>query len=146
MLGYYNREDATKNALRKDSKDRVWYFTSDIGCIDGEGHLRIKDRKRDMIKYKGHAVFPREVEDILYMNPAVNEVGVVGVPDPDVGENIKAFISLKEEYVGKVTKEDLMKWVKENISAFKYPRIIEIVKELPKSVVGKILKRELREE
>ena len=99
-----------------------------------------------MIKYKGHAVFPREVEDILYMNPAVNEVGVVGVPDPDVGENIKAFISLKEEYVGKVTKEDLMKWVKENISAFKYPRIIEIVKELPKSVVGKILKRELREE
>jgi long-chain acyl-CoA synthetase len=146
MLGYHNREETTKNALRKDSKGRIWYYTADIGCIDCEGHLHIKDRKRDMIKYKAHSVFPREVEDLLYMHPAVAEVGVIGVKDPDVGENIKAFISLKDEYRGKVTKEDLMKWAKENIAAFKYPRIIEIVEDLPKSVVGKILRRELREE
>ncbi|TXT60069.1 MAG: hypothetical protein BAJALOKI2v1_140054 [Promethearchaeota archaeon] len=144
MLGYLNRPDATKHALRKDSKGRIWYYTSDIGCIDMEGYLHIKDRKRDMIKYKGHSVFPREVEDLMYMNEAINEVGVVGVPDPEVGQNIKAFVSLKSEYQNKVSKDDLLEWCKANISPFKYPRMIEIVPELPKSVVGKILRRELR--
>jgi long-chain acyl-CoA synthetase len=98
-----------------------------------------------MIKYKGHSVFPREVEDLLYQLEYVNEVGVVGVPDPDVGENIKAYVSLKPDYYGKVTEEDILAWAKENISAYKYPRIIEIIEDLPKSVVGKILRRELRE-
>jgi len=144
MLGYLGRQKDTDYALRKDSKGITWYYTADIGCIDSGGYLRIKDRKRDMIKYKGHGVFPREVEDLLYMNDAVLEVGVIGVPDPEVGENIKAFIALKPEYQGKVTVEDLSIWAKENISPFKYPRLIEIVPELPKSVVGKILRRELR--
>lgn len=146
MLGYLGREDATKNALRKDSEGRTWYYTADIGCIDSQGYLHIKDRKRDMIKYKGHGVFPREVEDLIYMHDAVNEVGVIGVPDPEAGQNIKAYISIKEEYQGKVSVDDLMAWCKENISPYKYPRIIEIVPELPKSVVGKILRRELRKE
>ena len=97
-----------------------------------------------MIKYKGHSVFPREVEDLMYLHDAINEVGIIGVPDPDVGENIKAYVSLKPEYQDKVSKEDLIEWCKTNISAFKYPRIIEIIPELPKSVVGKILRRELR--
>jgi len=145
FLGYLNRPEATEYALRKDSKGRTWYYTADIGCIDKDGYLHIKDRKRDMIKYKGHSVFPREVEDLLYQLEYVNEVGVVGVPDPDVGENIKAYISLKPEYYGKVTEEDILAWAKENISAYKYPRIIEIIEDLPKSVVGKILRRELRE-
>jgi long-chain acyl-CoA synthetase len=144
MLGYLGRQKDTDFALRKDSTGITWYYTADIGCIDSGGYLRIKDRKRDMIKYKGHGVFPREVEDLLYMNDAVLEVGVIGVPDPEVGENIKAFIALKPEYQGKVTAEDLSAWAKENISPFKYPRLIEIVPELPKSVVGKILRRELR--
>jgi long-chain acyl-CoA synthetase len=144
FLGYLNRPEDTEYALRKDSKGRTWYHTADIGCIDKDGYLHIKDRKRDMIKYKGHSVFPREVEDLLYQLEYVNEVGVIGVPDPEVGENIKAYISLKPDFQGKVTKEDISKWAKENISAFKYPRIIEIIPELPKSVVGKILRRELR--
>jgi long-chain acyl-CoA synthetase len=144
MLGYLGRQKDTDYALRKDSKGITWYYTSDIGCIDSGGYLRIKDRKRDMIKYKGHGVFPREVEDLLYMNDAILEAGVIGVPDPEVGENIKAFVALKPEYQGKVTVEDLNNWVRENISPFKYPRLIEIVPELPKSVVGKILRRELR--
>ncbi|TFG13034.1 MAG: hypothetical protein EU535_05585 [Promethearchaeota archaeon] len=144
FLGYLNRPKETEYALRKDSKGRTWYYTTDIGCIDKEGYLHIKDRKRDMIKYKGHSVFPREVEDLIYLNPAVNEVGVVGVPDPESGETIKAYISLKPEYQGKITEEELMEWCKSNISAFKYPRIIEIIPELPKSIVGKILRRELR--
>lgn len=146
MLGYLGREKDTEYALRKDSKGIIWYYTADIGCIDKDGHLRIKDRKRDMIKYKGHGVFPREVEDLIYMNEAVNEVGVIGVPDPEAGQTIKAFISLKPEYKGKVTEEDLLSWCKENISPFKYPRLVEIVPELPKSVIGKILRRELRKE
>jgi len=144
FLGYLNRPEATEYALRKDSKGRTWYYTTDIGCIDHDGYLHIKDRKRDMIKYKGHSVFPREVEDLMYLHEAINEVGVIGVPDPEVGENIKAYVSLKPEYQDKVSKEDLMEWCKTNISAFKYPRIIEIIPELPKSVVGKILRRELR--
>ncbi|MHA1457892.1 MAG: AMP-binding enzyme [Promethearchaeota archaeon] len=85
------------------------------------------------------------VEDLLYQLEYVNEVGVIGVPDPEAGENIKAYISLKPEFQGKVTEEDISKWAKENISAFKYPRMIEIIPDLPKSVVGKILRRELRE-
>lgn len=145
FLGYLNRPEATEYALRKDSEGRTWYYTTDIGCIDKDGYLHIKDRKRDMIKYKGHSVFPREVEDLMYLHEAVAEVGVVGVPDPEAGENIKAYVALKPEYQGKITKDDLMDWCKENISAFKYPRIIEIIPELPKSVVGKILRRELRE-
>ncbi|MBD3194938.1 MAG: AMP-binding protein [Candidatus Lokiarchaeota archaeon] len=146
MIGYLNRPEATENALRKDDHGRTWYYTSDIGCIDKDGYLHIKDRKRDMIKYKGHSVFPREVEDLIYMHPAVNEVGVIGAPDPESGQTIKAYISLKEEYQGKITEEEMMDWCKENISPYKYPRIIEIIPELPKSVVGKILRRELRNE
>ncbi|MBD3339937.1 MAG: AMP-binding protein, partial [Candidatus Lokiarchaeota archaeon] len=146
MLGYLGRPKDTEYALRKDSSGRVWYYTADIGCIDKDGYLHIKDRKRDMIKYKGHGVFPREVEDLIYMHPAVNEVGVVGEKDPEVGENIKAYISLKPEYKGKITEKEMMEWCQENISPYKYPRIIEFIPELPKSVVGKILRRELRKE
>jgi long-chain acyl-CoA synthetase len=146
MLGYLNRPDATEYALRKDDHGRIWYYTADIGCIDKDGYLHIKDRKRDMIKYKGHSVFPREVEDLIYMHPAVNEVGVVGVPNPETGETIKAYISLKKEYQDQITEEQMMDWCKANISPYKYPRTIEIIPELPKSVVGKILRRELRKE
>jgi long-chain acyl-CoA synthetase len=146
MKEYLNRPDATANALRKDENNLLWLYSSDIGCIDKDGYTHIKDRKRDMIKYKGHSVFPREVEDLMYMHPAINEVGVIGIPDEKVGQNIKAFVSLKSEYQGKVSEEDLLEWCKENISAFKYPRKIEIVPELPKTVIGKILRRELRKE
>ncbi len=145
MLGYLNKPEDTKYALRKDSKGRIWYYSSDIACIDREGYLHIKDRKRDMIKYKGHGVFPAEVENLIYQNEAVNEVGVIGVPHPDgVGQTIKAYVSIKDEYKGKITEEDLMEWCKDNISPYKYPRIIEFLEELPKTLIGKIIRRELR--
>ncbi|MBD3194936.1 MAG: AMP-binding protein [Candidatus Lokiarchaeota archaeon] len=147
MLGYLNKPKATERALRKDSKGRIWYYTSDISCIDAEGYLHIKDRKRDMIKYKGHGVFPAEVENLIYQNPAVNEVGVIGAPHPDgVGETIKAFISIKPEYKDKISEEEMLEWCKENISPYKYPRQIQFIEELPKTLVGKIKRRELREE
>ncbi|MBD3214891.1 MAG: AMP-binding protein [Candidatus Lokiarchaeota archaeon] len=147
MLGYYGKPKATERALRKDSKGRIWYYTSDIACIDAEGYLHIKDRKRDMIKYKGHGVFPAEVENLIYQHPAVNEVGVVGAPHPSgVGETIKAYISIKPDYQGKVTEEEMLEWCKENISPYKYPREIQFIEELPKTLVGKIKRRELKEE
>ena len=144
--GYLGKEEESKYALRKDDQGRTWLYTADIGCIDKDGYVMIKDRKRDMIKYKGHGVFPAEVENLMYQNDAIKEVGVIGVPHPDgTGETIKAYVSIKEEYRDKVTKETLMEWCKENISPYKYPRIIEIIEELPKTLIGKILRRELRE-
>ncbi|MHA1109490.1 MAG: AMP-binding protein [Promethearchaeota archaeon] len=147
MKGYLNKPEDTKYALRTDADGIVWYYTADIGMIDAEGYLRILDRKRDMIKYKGHSVFPREVEDLMYTHPAVLEVGVYGLKsdDPEVGEIIKAAVALKPEFIGKVTEKDLIDWCKENIAWFKYPREIAIVKELPKSLVGKVLRRVLRD-
>jgi long-chain acyl-CoA synthetase len=143
--GYLGKKEDTEFALKKDSKERTWLYTADIGCIDKDGYVMIKDRKRDMIKYKGHGVFPAEVENLMYQNDAIKEVGVIGIPHPDgTGETIKAYVSIKEEYQGKITKEELMEWCKDNISPYKYPRIIEIIDELPKTLVGKILRRELR--
>ncbi|MHA1791824.1 MAG: AMP-binding protein [Promethearchaeota archaeon] len=147
MAGYLNKPEETRHALRVDDDGITWYHTADIGCIDREGYLKIKDRLRDMIKYKGHSVFPREVEDLLYQFEPINEVGVYGVlsDDPEIGEMIKATISLKAEYKGKITKDDIITWCKKNISYYKYPREIEIVEELPKSLIGKVLRRVLRD-
>ncbi|MHA1731898.1 MAG: AMP-binding protein [Promethearchaeota archaeon] len=147
MKGYLNKPEATKNALREDGDGVTWYYTADIGCIDADGYLHIKDRKRDMIKYRGHSVFPREIEDLMYQYEPILEVGVYGIrsADVEVGETIKAAVSLKPEYRGKVTVEDIAKWCKENIAPYKYPRQIDIVEQLPKSLIGKVLRRELRD-
>jgi long-chain acyl-CoA synthetase len=141
MLGYYNREDATKKTIMEG-----WLRTGDIGYIDDEGYLHIKDRLKDMIKYKGHSVYPREVEDLLYMYEPINEVGVIGVKMEGGEETIKAVVSLKPEFVGKVTVDEIKAWAKENIAAYKWPRIIEIKEEIPTTMVGKVLRRKLREE
>ncbi|HMF33654.1 MAG TPA: AMP-binding protein [Candidatus Lokiarchaeia archaeon] len=151
MKGYLNRPEENAKVLRvKDlgNGERTWYYTSDIGCVSSEGYLRIKDRKRDLIKYKGHSVFPRDVQDLLYQHPAIKEAGVVGIkdPDPEVGESIKAFVSLKDEFKGKVTSGEIVAWAKENMAFYKYPRQVQIVDELPLSLIGKVLRRELREE
>lgn len=140
FLGYYNRPDATKKDLRDG-----WLFTGDIGYIDDEGYLHIMDRIKDMIKYKGHSVYPREVEDLMYEYEPINEVGVIGVKTAQGEENIKAYVSLKEEYVGKTSVEDIQNWCKDNIAGYKWPRIIEIIEEVPTTNVGKVLRRKLRE-
>ncbi len=147
MPGYLNKPEENAKVLRKDKDGITWYYTSDIGCIDCEGYLHIKDRKRDMIKYKGHAVFPREIEDLMYTHPAVLEVGVYGMKSKDVdqGEIIVAAVSLKPEYKDKVTGADIKKWCDENLAFYKVPREINIVDELPKSFVGKVLRRVLRD-
>jgi len=141
MKGYYQRDDENQMVL-KDG----WLYTGDLGMIDDEGYFIIVDRKKDMIKRSGYSVFPREVEDYLYKNENVLECAVIGVPDQKVGEEIKAFIALKPEAKGKVAEKDIVDWAKENMAAYKYPRLVEFREEIPKGTANKILRRALKEE
>ncbi len=140
MKGYWNRPEATAEAL-KDG----WLYTGDIARMDEDGYFYIVGRKKELIKASGYSVFPAEVENFLYGHPAIKEVAVIGVPDPYRGENIKAVIVLKPEYENKVREEEIVAWCKGKMAAYKYPRIVEFVKELPKTASGKVLKRVLRE-
>ena len=140
MQGYWNRPEGTAEVL-KDG----WLSTGDISRMDGDGYFYIVGRKKELIKASGYSVFPAEVENFLYGHPAIKEVAVIGVPDPYRGENIKAVIVLKPEYENKVREEEIVAWCKSKMAAYKYPRIVEFVKELPKTASGKVLKRVLRE-
>jgi len=144
MKGYHNRPEETKKVFFEAGGYR-WLRTGDYAKLDEEGYIFLLDRIKDMIKYKGHSVYPREIEEILYEHPAILECGVVGVPDPVKGEEILAHIILKPEYKGKVTEQEIINWTKENMAAFKYPRIVKFVRSLPKSAVGKVLRRVIRE-
>jgi long-chain acyl-CoA synthetase len=119
-----------------------WFRTGDIGQFDAEGYLAIVDRKKDMILRAGFNVYPREIEDVLLTHPAVGLVAVIGVPDDRLGEDIKAVVVRRPDAT--VTAEELIGWSREQMAAFKYPRIIEFRDSLPMSATGKILKRELR--
>jgi long-chain acyl-CoA synthetase len=141
MKGYWNRPEETQKAL-KDG----WLFTGDLARMDQDGYFHIVDRKKDMIIAGGYNIYPREVEEVLYGHEAVQEAAVVGVPDPYRGETVAAFIVLKEAYRGKVTEKDIEAFCRANLAAYKVPRIIQFREGLPKSSVGKILKRELTKE
>ncbi|WP_411132874.1 AMP-binding protein [Streptomyces sp. C10] len=135
--GYWRRPDATAEGL-PDGELR----TGDIGFMDSDGWLYVVDRKKDMINASGFKVWPREVEDVLYSHPAVREAAVVGVPDAYRGESVKAYVSLRP---GTSTEPaELAAYCKERLAAYKYPRAVEILAELPKTTSGKILRRELR--
>ena len=114
--------------------------------MDEEGYIKLLGRRKELIKCSGYSVFPTEVENLLYRHAAVAEVAVIGVPDPYRGESPKAFIVLKPEYREKIKEEEMIEWSKENMAAYKRPRIVEFKEELPKSGAGKILKRILAEE
>ena len=143
MKGYLNRPEATAETLR-EWDGRIWCLTGDIGYMTEKGMVVIRDRKKQMIKYKGYSVFPKEVEELIGTHPAVAEVAVAGLPDEETGEMVKAWVQLKDDQVGKVTSEDLLKWCKENITHYKCPKQIEIIKEIPKSMVGKVQRRVLQ--
>ena len=138
MKGYLGRPDATKETLRGG-----WFHTGDIGYRDADGCYWIVDRKKDMILRGGFNVYPREVEEVLYEHEAVVEAAVIGVPHESHGEEVKAVVALGAD--AKATPEELKAFCKERLAAYKYPRIVEIVPELPKGPTGKILKRELRD-
>jgi long-chain acyl-CoA synthetase len=136
MKGYWNRPDATEESI-KDG----WFHTGDMAQVDDDGYFFIVDRKKDMIIRGGYNVYPREIEEVLYEHPAVREVAVVGVPHDELGEEVGAVVALKE---GESADEDeLRSYAKEQVAAYKYPRQIWFVDELPKGPTGKILKREI---
>ncbi len=137
MKGYWNKPKETAEAIRNG-----WLHTGDIGHIDRDGYVFITDRKKDMIIRGGENIFPREIENILYQHPAVLEAGVIGIPDPVYGEVVKAFVALKSP--GELTDKDLMKYCEENLPKYKRPKFIQLMDALPKSAVGKILRKELR--
>ena len=141
MKGYWKMEEETKKVLVNG-----WLLTGDIAKMDEDGYFYLVDRKKDMIIAGGYNIYPREVEEVLYEHPAILEAAVVGVPDPYRGETVKAFIVIKEEYKGKLTEEEIINFCRERLAPYKVPRIIEFREELPKSAVGKILRRVLREE
>jgi long-chain acyl-CoA synthetase len=143
MKGYLNRPEATAETLKKWD-GRTWCLTGDIGYMDEYGQMVIRDRKKQMIKYKGYSVFPKEVEELLGSHPDVMEVAVAGLPDLETGEMVKAWVQLKDESVGKITSEELIAWSKENITHYKCPKQIDIIEEIPKSMVGKVQRRELQ--
>jgi long-chain acyl-CoA synthetase len=145
MKGYWRDEKETQMKFANINGE-LWMRTGDLGKMDDEGYFYFFDRKKDMIKYKGHAVFAREVEEIIKNHPNVKDAGVVGVPDQKSGELIKAVVVLENDARGKLTEEDIVKYCEEKLSHFKIPKIVEFRGEIPKTDVGKVSRRELREE
>jgi long-chain acyl-CoA synthetase len=136
MKGYWNRRDATEQVMRDG-----WFHTGDVARVDDEGYLFIVDRKKDLIIRGGYNVYPRELEEVMYEHPAVREAAVVGVPHEGLGEEVGAAVALKPG--ADVTPGELRLFMKERVAAYKYPRVIWLVDELPKGPTGKILKREI---
>jgi long-chain acyl-CoA synthetase len=138
MKGYMNRPEETAAAIRDG-----WFLTGDVATVDEEGFFKIVDRKKDMIISGGFNVFPREVDEILYSHPKINEACAIGVPDEYSGERVKAFVVLRDGQTA--TAEEIMDFCRERLVKYKVPKYVEFVSELPKSAVGKILRRELRD-
>ncbi len=136
MLGYHNMPEETALALKKD-----WLFTGDIARMDAQGYFYIVDRKKELIKPGGMEVWPREVEEVISLHPGVVEAAVAGIPDAYRGETVKAWIVLKPGEI--VNESDIQAWCRERLAPFKVPTHIEFRSALPKSTLGKILKREL---
>jgi long-chain acyl-CoA synthetase len=137
MKGYWERPEATEEAIDDDG----WFRTGDMARVDEDGYFFIVDRKKDLIIRGGYNVYPREVEEVLYEHPAVQEAAVVGVPDESLGEEVGAAVVLKQGE--SLEAQELKGYVREQVAAYKYPRKIWFVDELPKGPTGKILKREI---
>ncbi len=137
MKGYWGLPEATAKALRNG-----WYHSNDMGFVDEDGYLYIRGRKEEMIISGGYNIYPVEVENIILSHPAVSEVAVIGVPDPEWVESVKALVVLKEG--AKASEDEIIQLCKENLAGFKKPRTVEFVKSLPKNASGKVMKVELR--
>jgi long-chain acyl-CoA synthetase len=139
MKGYWNRPDATAETVKEG-----WLYTGDLGYMDENGYFYVVDRKKDMIIAGGFNIYPREIEEVLYEHPDVLEAVAAGIPDPYRGETVKAYVVLKEG--SKLTSDDLNQYARKYLAAYKAPRLYEFREELPKTAVGKILRRTLVEE
>jgi len=138
MAGYWQRPDETAKVMTPDG----FFKSGDIGIMDERGHTRIVDRKKDMIIVSGFNVFPNEIEGVLALHPGVLECAVIGVPDERAGEAVKAFVVRKDPAL---TEADLMEYCRQHLTGYKKPKYIEFRAELPRSNIGKILRRALRD-
>jgi long-chain acyl-CoA synthetase len=136
MKGYWHRPEETAEAMRDG-----WFHTGDLARVDSGGYFYIVDRKKDLIIRGGYNVYPREIEEVFYEHPSVAEVAVIGVPHPALGEEVGAAVTLKPG--ADVTAEELREHARALVAAYKYPRHVWIVEEMPKGPTGKILKREI---
>jgi long-chain acyl-CoA synthetase len=142
MAGYWQRPEETKEMLRTNEHGERALHTGDLGYLDADGYLFIVDRKKDLIKTSGYQVWPREIEEVISSHPAVAEVGVVGLPDKMKGETVKAFVVLRPGMTP--TESDLKAFCRERLAPYKVPSQFELVADLPKTQVGKVLRRELK--
>jgi acyl-CoA synthetase (AMP-forming)/AMP-acid ligase II len=137
MKGYYKDEEATREALREG-----WLYTGDLARMDEEGFVYIVDRKKDMIVSGGENIYPREIEEILYSHPRIEDAAIVGVPDSLWGESVKAFVVLKKGET--LTEAEVVEYCKTHLASYKKPKSVEFVESLPRNPSGKVLKTLLR--
>ena len=143
MKGYWNRDAETQAIFTDDG----WMRTGDLGTMDEDGYFRIVERSKDLIIASGFNVYPREVEEVLYQHLAIEEAAVVGIPDEYRGENVAAFVVLKKgQQPSEQLKQDILAFARQNLTGYKVPRILEFRETLPKSLIGKVLRRELRKD
>ncbi|MBW2674393.1 MAG: AMP-binding protein, partial [Deltaproteobacteria bacterium] len=139
MKGYWNNPEETANQLRDG-----WLYTGDIGQIDEDGYFFIVDRKKDMIIASGYNIYPREIDEVLYQHPKVMDAVAVGIPHEYRGETVKAYVVLRQGETA--TKKEIIDFCRDKLAAYKAPKSVEFRDELPKSAVGKILRKVLRDE
>jgi long-chain acyl-CoA synthetase len=144
MTGYWGRPEETLEMLRTDEHGQRALYTGDLGYIDDDGYVFIVDRKKDLIKTCGFQVWPREIEEVMATHPAIAEVAVIGAPDKMRGEVVKAFVVLRDDQ--RVTASELKAHCRERLVQYKVPAKYEFVTELPKTQIGKVLRRALREQ
>jgi long-chain acyl-CoA synthetase len=145
MRGYWKRPEESARAFVEKSGVR-WMRTGDVVRMDEEGYFHFFDRAKDLIKFKGYSIFAKDVEDVLYGHPQVKAAGVIGVADPAVGQRIKAIVVLQGDARGKLSEEEIKNYCRQQLAEYKVPHIVEFRGELPKTDVGKVSRRELRDE
>lgn len=145
MAGYWRRPQDTDRAF-VELAGRRWMRTGDIVRMDEEGYFHFYDRSKDLIKFKGHSIFAKDIEDVLYAHPQVKAAGVIGIPDTSVGERIKAIVVLQSDARGKISEDEIRGYCRERLAEYKVPHVVEFRGELPKTDVGKVSRRELRDE
>jgi len=142
MKGYLNQPEETAATIREWGH-RQWMLTGDLGYMDEFGRIVIRDRKKQLIKMKGYSIYPKELEELIGMHPDVREVAVAGIPDPETGEFAKAWVKVDPE--SGLTSTMLRDWCKENMTHYKVPKEIEFMDQIPKNVIGKVMRRSLQE-